>query len=162
MLIEKTLSARKVESTFTGNCEHLPIKTSTSFNSIRDIMKITTEILESYMDLKKQAAELTCAEKEMRQAICSELLKGKTPGVHHSNYEYLRASATRKVTTSLDKQIVDDYKRGEFTETQEIMLTLKINLSAKEYKIASQADKDIIDNYITVKDAMPTLSIEEV
>jgi len=124
-------------------------------------MKITTEILEAYMDLKKQASELALAEKEMRQAICTELLKGKTPGVHHSNYEYLRASATRKVTTSLDKQIVDDYKRGEFTETQEVMLNLKISLAAKEYKSASQEDKDVIDNYITVKDAMPTLSVEE-
>jgi len=125
-------------------------------------MKITTEILEAYMDLKKQASELALAEKEMRQAICTELLKGKTPGVHHSNYEYLRASATRKVTTSLDKQIVDDYKRGEFTETQEVMLNLKISLAAKEYKSASQEDKDVIDNYITVKDAMPTLSVEEI
>ena len=125
-------------------------------------MKITTEILEAYMDLKKQASELALAEKEMRQAICTELLKGKTPGVHHSNYEYLRASATRKVTTSLDKQIVDDYKRGEFTETQEIMLNLNISLVAKEYKSASQEDKDVIDNYITVKDAMPTLSVEEI
>jgi len=114
------------------------------------------------MDLKKQASELALAEKEMRQAICTELLKGKTPGVHHSNYEYLRASATRKVTTSLDKQIVDDYKRGEFTETQEVMLNLKISLAAKEYKSASQEDKDVIDNYITVKDAMPTLSVEEI
>ena len=125
-------------------------------------MKITTEILEAYMDLKKQASELALAEKEMRQAICTELLKGKTPGVHYSNYEYLRASATRKVTTSLDKQIVDDYKRGEFTETQEVMLNLKISLAAKEYKSASQEDKDVIDNYITVKDAMPTLSVEEI
>ena len=125
-------------------------------------MKITTEILEAYMDLKKQASELALAEKEMRQAICTELLKGKTPGVHHSNYEYLRASATRKVTTSLDKQIVDDYKRGEFTETQEVMLNLKISLAAKEYKSASQEDKDVIDNYITIKDAMPTLSVEEI
>jgi len=125
-------------------------------------MKITTEILEAYMDLKKQASELALAEKEMRQAICTELLKGKTPGAHHSNYEYLRATATRKVTTSLDKQIVDDYKRGEFTETQEIMLNLKISLAAKEYKSASQEDKDVIDNYITVKDAMPTLSVEEI
>ena len=125
-------------------------------------MKITTEILEAYMDLKKQASELALAEKEMRQAICTELLKGKTPGVHHSNYEYLRASATRKVITSLDKQIVDDYKRGEFTETQEVMLNLKISLAAKEYKSASQEDKDVIDNYITVKDAMPTLSVEEI
>lgn len=100
-------------------------------------------------------------EADLRIQICDKILKGKSVGSHKFLIEGRKLVATKKVSYSLDQFAVNEaYTAGEFEDWEEELIKISYGLRVGDYK-KSKNDLTHIDEFITVKDSMPTLEFKD-
>jgi hypothetical protein len=127
-------------------------------------MSSLTEKLARANDLKVQLDAIKDEEAKLRREICDELLAGLMPGTHKFAYHdesglTYNVKATKSFNYSLDqnsiKELMDE---DELTPEELDCISIKYQLSLSNYKKLNEVG--MLDDAITVTDAMPTLSIE--
>lgn len=126
-------------------------------------METIEDLLQQELALKKRIEEFKSVieeEKELRKKICLKLLEGKADGTHKFCYQNMAVKVVKSSTYSLDQNeiarlIADD----EFTPEELEAIRIKYELNLSKYKKLDNSE--LLDNFITVKDAMPTIEIEE-
>lgn len=118
-------------------------------------MEITQELLENWLDAKATLDAAKKEEADLRSQICLSLLEGKTEGTHNFSMFGYDLKAVKKLNYTLDANI----DVALLTEEEQECIKFKPSLLMKNYKAC--VDTSILDEYISVKDGMPTLSIEQ-
>ena len=108
-----------------------------------------------------QLKSLRDQESAIRREICDQLLEGKETGTHKFTFGNLRVKAVKSFTYSLDQELVAQMiEDGDFADDELEAIKTKYELSLTAYKKLDASDN--LDDCITVKDSMPTLTVEEV
>ena len=119
------------------------------------------ELLQRQSSLASQLKSLREEEAAIRRDICDHLLAGKEAGTHKFNFGNLKVKAVKSYSYSLDQELVAQMiEDGEFADDELEAIKTKYELSLSAYKKLEASDN--LDDCITVKDAMPTLTVEEV
>ena len=117
------------------------------------------ELLEQEYELSAQLKELKEKESKLRREICLQLLEGKAAGTHKFEYPGLLVKATKGYNYALDQEKLADII-DKLPADQYECLNIKYALKMGEYK--NLEDTDMLDECITVSEAMPTLTIEHI
>lgn len=125
-------------------------------------METIEELLHQEAALQQRIADFKSVieeEKELRKKICLMLLEGKADGTHKFAYQGMAVKVTKSSTYSLDqKEVARLIADDEFTQEERKAIRIKYELDLTKYKKLDNSE--LLDNYITVKDAMPTIEIE--
>lgn len=117
------------------------------------------ELLEIQRKMALQLKDLREQEAEIRRKICDQLLDGKEVGTHKFNFGSYKVKAVKSYSYSLDQELVRDMiDNGDFSDDELDAIKTKYELSISAYKKLDASDN--LDDCITVKDAMPTLTVE--
>ena len=114
---------------------------------------------DDWMKAQQNAKYWENKEKELRTKICNKLLNGKSVGTHNIEKSGYKIKVVKKVTYSIDKDLLaiiwDD-----LSEQEQETIQYKPSLLLNKYKEIPDASD--LNQAISVKPAMPTLSIEYV
>jgi len=122
-------------------------------------MSNISELLLEQHELANQLKVLKEREANVRRQICDELLNNKAPGTHKFTFDNIIVKATKKLTYSLDQEMVESMiAEGDLSPAELDAIKTKYELSLTAYKKIEIPG--ILDDAITVKDAMPTLDVE--
>lgn len=117
------------------------------------------ELLEIQRKMALQLKDLREQEAKIRKEICDQLLDGKEVGTHKFNFGSYKVKAVKSYSYSLDQEMVRDMiDNGDFSDDELVAIKTKYELSLTAYKKLDASDN--LDDCITVKDAMPTLTVE--
>ena len=123
--------------------------------TIEELLQQEAELQQQIEDFKKVIND----ERELRKKICLKLLEGKADGTHKFTYQNMMVKVAKSSTYALDqKEIARLIADEEFTEEERNAIRTKYELDLTKYK--KLENSELLDNYITVKDAMPTIEIE--
>jgi len=96
-------------------------------------------------------------EANLRTKICDELLIGKTVGTHNFTKGRYMLKAVKKISISIDEELLS-FVWDDLSTEEQACVKFKPSIISKEYK---NCDEHIgLDQAITTKPAMPSLSIE--
>lgn len=119
------------------------------------------ELLHIQASLASQLKRMRDEEAAIRREICDYLLAGKEAGTHKFDFGNLKVKAVKSYTYSLDQELVANMiENGDFADDELEAIKTKYELSISAYKKLNACDN--LDDCITVKDSMPTLTVEEV
>lgn len=119
------------------------------------------ELLRIQASLASQLKCMRDEESAIRREICDHILEGKEVGTHKFTFGNLKVKAVKSYTYSLDQELVAQMiENGDFADDELEAIKTKYELSISAYKKLDASDN--LDDCITVKDAMPTLTIEEI
>ena len=118
------------------------------------------ELLVRQRQMASELKRLRDEEAIIRRDICEHLLAGKEAGTHKFSFGNLKVKAVKSFTYSLDQDMVAQMiEDGDFADDELNAIKTKYELSISAYKKLDASDN--LDDCITVKDAMPTLTVEE-
>lgn len=118
------------------------------------------DLLEEYRDVAANMRELKKRELVLRNEICDKLLEGRNIGTHNFSMEGFSVKAVKKVSYSLDQEMVAHYlAEDELNEYEIEMIRTKYELGIKNFK-AGADHIGVLEDAITVKPSLPTLTIE--
>lgn len=112
-----------------------------------------------WMEASENAKYWADKEKELRIKICDKLLEGKAVGTHNLKEGKYKIKVVKKIIHSLDSDFLGAIW-DELSEEEQASIKMSPKLLLKEYN--GLEDHSTLDQVITVKPAMPTLSIEYV
>jgi len=115
------------------------------------------DVLEEYRLIKQELAEIKEKEMDMRIAVCEMLnIDQMTIGTHSMVYpdEGLSVKLTKKESYSIK---IDESDFINLSDEEMNCISTKYGLSLSAYK--SLGDTDALDEYITVKNAAPTVVV---
>jgi hypothetical protein len=119
------------------------------------------ELLSIQREMAIQLKSLRDQESAIRREICDHILEGKEVGTHKFTFGNLKVKAVKSYTYSLDQELVAQMiENGDFADDELEAIKTKYELSISAYKKLDASDN--LDDCITVKDSMPTLTVEEV
>jgi len=120
-------------------------------------MEISSQKIAAFKSIQKQLKDVKQKEADMRIEICDKLLRRKPVGTHSFNIGNFRLKVTKKITTSIDKDLLsaiyDDF-------TPEEAACFKFAPSFLNGKYKELEDKTNVDAVLETKPAMPTIVIE--
>lgn len=95
-------------------------------------------------------------ERELRKDIAMELTKGLAVGTHKFTFKGLAV----KVQTGFDYKVDQEIKLSfdDLTDEEIDCLRIKYELDLRKYKALENSE--LLDEFITVKDSMPSIEIE--
>lgn len=108
-------------------------------------------------DLALKLKALKDAEAKVRVQITDLLLADKPVGTHKFQFDNIMVKAVKKVTYSLDQEMVYDIL-DQLDENAAAAIRTKYELNLTSYKKLGECP--LLDDCITTKDAMPTLDVE--
>jgi len=109
--------------------------------------------LENWLDAKATLDAAKKSEMELRKQICDELLADKPEGTNNFNLFGYDIKAVKKFTYSLDP----DFDDTMLTDDEKECIRFKPSLVLGRYK--KLIEPGALDDYVTVTEATPTLSI---
>ena len=115
-------------------------------------MKIYTD----WINAKSKLDYWKKKEQELRIKITDPLLKGESIGTHTTIKDQFKIKTTKKVYHAIDNDILTEIW-DDLSEDEQQAIKFKPELLLKEYKTI---DHETLDDCITVKPAMPSLTIE--
>ena len=123
--------------------------------TIEDLLHHEAALKQRIEDFKSVIEE----EKELRKKICLRLLEGKADGTHKFAYQNMAVKVVKSSTYYLDqKEVARLIADNEFSPEEREAIRTKYELDLTKYKKLDNSE--LLDSYITVKDAMPTIEIE--
>jgi len=123
-------------------------------------MKINSDLLANFTAAVLVAKDAKAAEAKLRQQICDELLEGKVEGTHTFNIDGFKIKATKKITYSLDKEILAELYPN-FDEDERACISYNPAFVKSAYQRLPHPD--LMNSILITKPAMPSLvvTIEE-
>ena len=118
-------------------------------------MKIYDDFIEAQTQLKYWKDK----EAELRTKICTTVLEGKSVGTHNITKGKYKLKAVKKISYVLDPEMIDALW-DDLSEEEKDSIKYSPKLLLNEYK--ELEDHEVLDQAITIKPAMPTLTIEYV
>ncbi len=116
------------------------------------------ELLIRHNNLATELADTKKKEMAIRVEICDRLLEGKNVGAHKFNIDDFTISATKKITHSLDQDMIGEMiDSDELSEDELGAIKIKYDLALGVYKKLDNAD--YLDEALTVKPATPALKV---
>lgn len=117
------------------------------------------ELLEIQRKMAIQLKDLREQEAKIRKEICNQLLDGKEVGTHKFNFGSYKVKAVKSYSYSLDQDMIRNMiENDELTDDEMDAVRVKYELSLTNYNKLDFGSN--LDDAITVKDAMPTLTVE--
>lgn len=121
---------------------------------------LTKEKIEEWIIAKVAADEFKKKEMNLRKEICEYLLEGKIKGTVKRTIEGYLLTASAKLNTSIDKEVLEAIWEDLTTE-EKACFRFDPKLVAKEYK-KLPVEYNTLDIAITDKPGAPTLSFKKI
>jgi len=123
-------------------------------------MKKIEKLAQDLMNVQLLLAATKKEELALRKALAEQIqLETLSVGTHNIDEGHFRIKAVRKVSYSLDRAALENAWE-DLPDDQKDAVDWKPTLSLKIYKILD--DTSMIDEYIEVKPAMPTITIQHI
>ena len=111
-----------------------------------------------WKEMSDSLSAIKADEAALRRELCAELLGDKQGNFKETLEEQgLRVVATSKTSTSLDERVLQQLMGG-LSDAEKSCVKYKPSLIAAMYKVLPEGS--ILHEAVTVKPAMPTLSVE--
>lgn len=120
-------------------------------------MDISSQKIAAFKSIQKQLKDIKKKEADMRIEICDELLRRKPVGTHSFNIGNFRLKVTKKITTSIDKVMLEALY-DDFTPEEAACFAFNPSFQSSKYKLLE--DSSHVDEVLETKPAMPTIVIE--
>ena len=121
---------------------------------IKNIEGLEAEF-ETLMEIQAQLKIIKAEEIKLRRALAETLLDSADIGTHTTTSGAFICKATKKVSYSLDRELLDEIW-NDLSLVEREAIDLKPSLKMKEYKTL---ESGLLDEAITVKPAMPSIEI---
>lgn len=118
------------------------------------------KIINDYLDAKANLDKFKKLESEMRIKVLNKFFPENNIGTNNTATKNFAVKGTFKNNFNLSAKISEVW--DDLSPEEQACVTFKPSLKLSEYNKLDEDQKDLIDNYITVTPAMPTLAIKEV
>lgn len=117
-------------------------------------------LINEYLEAKKQLDHYKKLENKLRLEVLSQYFPDSHIGTNNATEGDYLIKGTFKNTISLSKDVNTEW--DSLTEIEQACVDFKPSLKMAVYNALEPEEKENLDGFITVKPAMPTLSIKEI